>query len=60
VAAQYEPFARGWEAAEFTYTPFRWNVEHRFVAVRRPWRWRATKSNSVCSPSSATLTTECW
>src|SRR4029453_10377682 len=36
VAARYEPFARGWEAAEFTYTPFHWNAEHRFVAVRRP------------------------
>ena len=24
------------EAAEFTYTPFHWNAEHRFVAVRRP------------------------
>jgi hypothetical protein len=36
VAARYEPFARGWKAAEFTYTPFRWNAEHRFVAVRRP------------------------
>ena len=36
VAARYEQFARGWEAAEFTYTPFHWNAEHRFVAVRRP------------------------
>ena len=36
VAARYEPFARGWEAAEFTYTPFHWNAEHGFVAVRRP------------------------
>jgi len=36
VAARYERFARGWETAEFTYTPFHWNAEHRFVAVRRP------------------------
>jgi hypothetical protein len=36
VAARYEQFSRGWEAAEFRYTPFRWNAEHRFVAVRRP------------------------
>ncbi len=36
VAARYHEFARGWEAAEFGYTPFRWNEEHRFVAVRRP------------------------
>lgn len=36
VAARYTEFARGWEAAEFTYTPFHWREEHRFVAVRRP------------------------
>lgn len=36
VAARYHEFARGWEAAEFLYTPFRWREEHRFVAVRRP------------------------
>lgn len=36
VAARYHEFARGWEAAEFAYTPFRWDQEHRFVAVRRP------------------------
>lgn len=36
VAARYTEFARGWEAAEFTYTPFHWAREHRFVAVRRP------------------------
>lgn len=36
VAARYREFAAGWEAAEFTYTPFPWNQEHRFVAVRRP------------------------
>src|SRR6266404_5826739 len=35
VAALYQEFARGWEAAEFTYTPFHWKEEHRFVAVRR-------------------------
>jgi len=34
--ARYREFAEGWEAAEFPYTPFRWNTEHRFVAVRRP------------------------
>jgi hypothetical protein len=36
VAACYREFAKGWEAAEFAYTPFRWKDEHRFVAVRRP------------------------
>jgi hypothetical protein len=36
VAARYHEFAQGWEAAEFAYTPFRWNEAHRFVAVRRP------------------------
>jgi len=36
VAARYHEYAKGWEAAEFPYTPFRWNQEHRFVAVRRP------------------------
>lgn len=34
--ASYHEYARGWEAAEFAYTPFRWNEEHRFVAIRRP------------------------
>ena len=36
VQARYHRFARGWEAAEFTYTPFHWKAEHRYVAVRRP------------------------
>jgi hypothetical protein len=36
VEARYHEFAEGWEAAEFTYTPFQWKKEHRFVAVRRP------------------------
>ena len=36
VTARYHEFARGWEAAEFTYTPWHWKREHRFVAVRRP------------------------
>jgi hypothetical protein len=36
LAARYHEFASGWEAAEFTYTPFHWKEEHRFVAVRRP------------------------
>ena len=36
VAARYHEFARGWEAAEFAYTPFQWGEAHRFVAVRRP------------------------
>lgn len=34
--ARYEEFARGWEAAEFAHTPWHWQQEHRFVAVRRP------------------------
>jgi Transposase DDE domain group 1 len=36
VQARYHQFARGWQAAEFTYTPFNWKAEHRYVAVRRP------------------------
>jgi hypothetical protein len=36
VDARYQEFARGWEAGEFTYTPFHWKREHRLVAVRRP------------------------
>lgn len=36
VVARYHEFARGWEAAEFPYTPFHWKEEHRFIAVRRP------------------------
>lgn len=36
VAARYHAFRTGWEAAEFSYTPFRWNEAHRFIAVRRP------------------------
>ncbi len=36
VAARYHEFAQGWEAAEFGYTPFHWQEEHRFVAARRP------------------------
>ena len=36
VTARFQEFARGWEAAEFTYTPWHWKREHRFVAVRRP------------------------
>jgi hypothetical protein len=36
IAAPYHAFREGWEAAEFTYTPFHWNQAHRFVAVRRP------------------------
>ena len=36
VTAAYHEFARGWEAGEFTYTPWQWKREYRFVAVRRP------------------------
>lgn len=36
VEARYQEFARGWEAAQFSYTPLQWKKEHRFVAVRRP------------------------
>ena len=36
VSAPYHEFAPGWEAGEFSYTPFHWQEEHRFVAVRRP------------------------
>ncbi len=36
LGAKYTEFARGWEAAEFTYTPFNWKKRHRYIAVRRP------------------------
>ena len=36
VSAKYHEYAKGWEAAEFSYSPFHWNQPHRFVAVRRP------------------------
>jgi hypothetical protein len=36
VAARYHAVAPEWEAAEIGYTPFRWEGEHCFVAVRRP------------------------
>ena len=36
IAARYHEFAEGWEAAEFTYTPFYWKQAHHFVVVRRP------------------------
>ena len=36
MAARYHEFAHGWEAAEFSYTPFHWGQQHRFIAVRRP------------------------
>jgi hypothetical protein len=36
ITARYHQFARGWQAAEFSYTPFNWRAEHRYVAVRRP------------------------
>lgn len=36
LTASYSEFARGWEAAAFTYTPWLWKEPHRFVAVRRP------------------------
>jgi hypothetical protein len=35
LTAPYHEFARGWEAAELSYTPWQWKQEHRFVAVRR-------------------------
>lgn len=34
--ARYEEFAKGWEAAEFDYTPWYWKKAHRFTAIRRP------------------------
>jgi hypothetical protein len=34
--ARYEEFAKGWEAAEFDYTPWYWKKAHRFIAIRRP------------------------
>jgi hypothetical protein len=36
LAARFYEFARGWEAAEFSFTPWAWQREQRFIAVRRP------------------------
>lgn len=36
VAARYQEFSDGWEAADFTYPLTGFRKEHRFVAVRRP------------------------
>jgi hypothetical protein len=36
VQARYHDFSRGWQGADFTYTPFNWKAEHRYVVVRRP------------------------
>jgi hypothetical protein len=44
VAAKYHAFREGWEAAEFTYTPFHWKEEHRFVAGRRPVAYEAVEA----------------
>ena len=44
VQARYHDFSKGWEAAEFTYTPFHWKEEHRFVAVRRPVSFEAEET----------------
>jgi hypothetical protein len=35
-SARYREFARGWEAAEFTYPLTGFKREHRYAAVRRP------------------------
>ncbi len=44
LGAKYTEFARGWEAAEFTYTPFNWKKAHRFVAVRRPAKLESSET----------------
>lgn len=36
VSARYQEFAPGWEAAEFSYFPTKWQEKHRFIAIRRP------------------------
>jgi len=33
---RYHQFKKGWGAAEFSYTPWRWKSSHRFVVIRRP------------------------
>jgi len=36
LSANYYEYAKGWEVAEFSYSPFHWNQPHRFIAIRRP------------------------
>jgi hypothetical protein len=36
VASSFETLGNGWEAGEFQYQPYRWQVPHRFIVVRRP------------------------
>lgn len=35
ISAKYHEYAEGWEAAEFSYSPFHWNQPHQFVTIRR-------------------------
>ena len=32
----YQRFKKGWGAAQFFYTPWKWKSPHRFVIIRRP------------------------
>lgn len=36
LSASYHEFAKGWEAAEFTFPVASFKKEHRFIAIRRP------------------------
>jgi hypothetical protein len=36
LSARYHEFAKGWEAAEFTFPVASFKKEHRFIAIRRP------------------------
>lgn len=36
LSTRYHEFAKGWEAAEFTFPVSSFKKEHRFVAIRRP------------------------
>lgn len=38
VSSQYDEFAKGWQAAEFSYPLCHWEKQHRFIAIRRPSR----------------------
>jgi len=46
-SASYHQFAPGWEAAQFSYTPFRWDQSHQFIAIRRPIEIEAEKQQQL-------------
>jgi len=50
---RYHRFKKGWGAAEFQYTPYRWKKSYRFIAIRRPLK-------DVDSDQLTLFTIECY